>query len=117
MFGSINEAGERSTFRARYQKSSETVDAYVASLRELAATCNFGSFEDEAIRDQLQEHTFNDRVREKLVSKTHVLTDAMRIAREIESGAHTAREMRNRTVHASTNGDSDSPVHLTRQCF
>ena len=40
-----------------------------------------------AIRDQLQEHAASDRVREKLVSKTYYLKDAIPIAKEIESGA------------------------------
>ena len=50
LFVKINVAGEKSTFRARHQKHSEPVESYVASLRELASTCEFGAFEEEAIR-------------------------------------------------------------------
>ena len=101
LFGKINVAGERSTFRASHQKHSEPVESYVASLRELASTCEFGAFEEEAIRDQLQEHAASDHVREKLVSKTYSLKDAILIAKEIESGARNSLRNENRSDSTS----------------
>ena len=34
-------------------KNIQNLESYVASLRGLASTCEFGAFEEEAIRDQL----------------------------------------------------------------
>jgi len=65
---------ERYKFRQRYQGNGEPVQQYVASLSELAATCNFGILTDELIRDQLREKTFIPRIREWLQMEDDRLT-------------------------------------------
>ena len=44
---------ERFRFNKRDQLSGETVSEYVVALKDLARTCNFGAFLDQALRDRL----------------------------------------------------------------
>lgn len=81
---SVNVVVERHTFRKRAQRPQESIVQYIASLRELAATCEFANTED-MIRDQLVEHVANPRIREKLLLKDKLtLTDAITIATQVE---------------------------------
>ena len=57
----INVVAERYKFRQRAQRPGETAQDYVAVLRELAVTCNFGAMRDKMIRDQLVEKTISDK--------------------------------------------------------
>ena len=51
---------ERYVFNSRSQKPSESFDQFLAELLKLAATCQFGAFEDEMLPDPivtgLQDH-------------------------------------------------------------
>ena len=44
---------ERLRFRKRMQEFGESISTYLASLKQLAETCDFKAFLDEALRDQL----------------------------------------------------------------
>ena len=44
---------ERLKFRKRIQKPGENIAIYLAFLKQLAETCDFKAFLDEALRDQL----------------------------------------------------------------
>ena len=44
---------ERYKFRFREQRSDELIDNYLTALRELAKSCEFGTLEEEMIRDQI----------------------------------------------------------------
>jgi len=46
---------ERYKFRSRGQRADEPIDTYLTSLRELAKSCDFGTLEEEMIRDQIVE--------------------------------------------------------------
>ena len=46
------EMAERSKFFKRNQLEFESVTEYIAELRSLAKTCNFGAYLETAIRDQ-----------------------------------------------------------------
>ena len=85
---------ERHTFRKRAQGPHETVSQYVAALRELASTCDFGDKADEMLRDQLIEYVTNANIREKLLLEPNLTLDkAMTIATQIESAAAQAKCM------------------------
>ena len=61
---------ERYVFNTRNQKSDESLDAYIRSLKDLAGTCNFGGVREELIRDKivcgLKDNTLRKRLlREK----------------------------------------------------
>ena len=51
--GETNEIYERYQFNKRDQESGESIDSYVASLRTLAKTCNYGSLLDSLILDRI----------------------------------------------------------------
>ena len=51
--GETNETYERYKFNKRDQEQSETIDTYVASLRTLSKTCNYGEIEERLIRDKI----------------------------------------------------------------
>ncbi|XP_041351092.1 uncharacterized protein LOC121370058 [Gigantopelta aegis] len=74
--GEINEIYERYIFNQRNQKIGETFDAYYASLKYLAKTCNCGDLHDSLIRDRIvlgiQDNTTRKRLLQerKLTLKT-----------------------------------------------
>uniref|UniRef100_A0A8C1RTY5 Uncharacterized protein n=1 Tax=Cyprinus carpio TaxID=7962 RepID=A0A8C1RTY5_CYPCA len=90
----VNVVAERYRFRQRSQRAGETTDQYVAALRELAATCEFGAMEDEMIRDQLVEKTNSSRIRERLLLEVPLdLKKAVTVARQIETATAEAKAM------------------------
>ncbi|XP_046573846.1 uncharacterized protein K02A2.6-like [Haliotis rubra] len=54
--GETNETWERFNFNKRNQEHFESVDTYVATLRTLAKTCNYGTLEDSLIRDRMSSY-------------------------------------------------------------
>ena len=44
---------ERFRFYKRQQRQGESMADYIAELRRLATTCEFGAFLDDALRDKL----------------------------------------------------------------
>uniref|UniRef100_A0A5S6QCG5 RNA-directed DNA polymerase n=1 Tax=Trichuris muris TaxID=70415 RepID=A0A5S6QCG5_TRIMR len=87
----VNVCVERHRFRRRRQAQGETVDLYVADLKELAATCAFGALEEESIRDQLIEGTSSPAVRERLLSVDNLTLDkAILIAQQMETAKREA---------------------------
>ncbi|XP_075774672.1 uncharacterized protein LOC142826315 [Pelodiscus sinensis] len=81
-------------FHQREQKPGETIMQYVASLRSLIVTCDFGNMADEMIRDQLIEKTTMLRVRERLLLEPQLpLEKAITIATQIESAIAEAKIM------------------------
>ena len=50
--GETYEIYERYQFNKRVQESSKYIDSYVAALRTLSKTCNYGSLLDSFIHDR-----------------------------------------------------------------
>ena len=61
-----NKIYERYVFNSRSQKADESFDQFLTALRKVAATCEFGTFEDEMLRDRivtgLQDHGHRERL-------------------------------------------------------
>ena len=57
---------ERYVFNSRSQKADESFDQFLTALRKLAATCEFGTFEDQMLRDRvvtgLRDHGHGERL-------------------------------------------------------
>ena len=101
----INVVAERYKFRQRAQRPGETAQDYVAALRELAVTCNFGAMRDEMIRDQLVEKTTSDKIRENLFMEENLtLARAIQVATRIEEAMKGAKAV---TASASPTPTSD----------
>ncbi|PIK48057.1 hypothetical protein BSL78_15069 [Apostichopus japonicus] len=95
----VNVVAERFRFRKRAQLPGESVDNYIASLRQLTKYCEFNVFTDEMIRDQLVEKTTSSRIQERLLlEKDLTLGKAIDIARHVERAVREAREL-NTTTH------------------
>ncbi|XP_071835348.1 uncharacterized protein [Apostichopus japonicus] len=88
----VNVVAERYRFRQRGQHHGESIDNYVAILRQLSTNCNFADMNDEMIRDQIVEKTNLPRVRERLLmEKELTLVKAVNITRQIEDAIREAK--------------------------
>ena len=100
---------EPSVLRKRAQLQGESISEYVAALRDLATTCNFGNFLDDALCDQLIEKLHNSKIRERLLAEEKLdLTKAVKTAVRLESVIKDVKSMResmsaNGTQHSSVN--------------
>ncbi|KAH7944359.1 hypothetical protein HPB52_018621 [Rhipicephalus sanguineus] len=76
----------RLRFQERRQLPGEPVVDFIASLRSLAASCGFGAFENDMIRQQLFIGVASQNVRCRLLQKgsSITLSEALSIAREDE---------------------------------
>ena len=59
---------ERFVFYQRFQKQGESVSDFVAELRKLAFTCEFGDFLDQALRDRFVCGLNNSQTQRKLLT-------------------------------------------------
>lgn len=89
-------------FRQHHQLPGESVNQYVADLRGLANSCKFRELRDEMIRNQLIEHTNNNKIRETLLLQPDDLTLSKAIARafQVESAAECAATLTSQTKPA-----------------
>ena len=67
--GKTNIICERYKFNNRLQEQTETIDTYVTTLRVLAETCEFGTLEDDLIRDRLVCGVRDKGIRRKLLQE------------------------------------------------
>lgn len=99
----VNVVAERFKFRQRAQWPGENIDDYIASIRELASTCNFQGFHDEMLRDQLVEKTNSARLRERLLLEPNLqLNKAIQIAQHTEQAIRDAKSLSNPKFQSTT---------------
>lgn len=77
----LNVIAERFRFR-KGQEPSDDIDDYIATLRGLASTCNFGERADKKIRGQLVEKTLRRNFVNVYCWKAQVKT--ILLARQVE---------------------------------
>ena len=81
-----NVVAERYKFRSRAQKTDESIDTYLTSLRELVKSCDFGTLEEEMIRDQIVEKCSSRTLKQKLLQQDDLdLAKTIKIARSAET--------------------------------
>ena len=68
--GDLNVPYERFLFFKRDQLPEESFDGYLASLRTLASTCEFGDLEEDLIRDRIVCGLRDESVQRSLLQKT-----------------------------------------------
>ena len=57
---------ERATFNQRHQEEGETIESFIISLYSLAEHCQFGTLQEELIRDRIVVGLRDERLSEKL---------------------------------------------------
>lgn len=65
-----SELSERYKFRNRKQLSSENISDYVAVLKKMSKTCEFGAWLEESLRDQLVCGIKSETIRQRLFAET-----------------------------------------------
>ncbi|XP_057673038.1 uncharacterized protein LOC130904346 [Corythoichthys intestinalis] len=66
-----NFIAERYKFNTRNQREDESISEYMAKLRKLAATCKFGTFLDDALRDRFVCGVKSAELRDRLLNSSH----------------------------------------------
>ena len=107
----VNIPFERHMFRQLQRLPNETVDQFVASLRQKAASCGFANVE-EAIRDQVIEKGSSTHIRRKFLEKSGniALNEMQRIARAFEAVDLQMRSMEQEGNQERPNDDIEE-VH------
>ncbi|XP_064613329.1 uncharacterized protein K02A2.6-like [Liolophura sinensis] len=92
--GETNETYERYCFNRRDQETSEAVDSYVAVLRTLAKTCNYGQLEDSLIRDRIVVGIRDNNTRKRLLQDARLtLKSCIDVCRAHESASQQMKSM------------------------
>ncbi|XP_042142630.1 uncharacterized protein LOC121833419 isoform X2 [Ixodes scapularis] len=85
---------ERFRFNRRFQQEGETVAAFVVELKRLAASCDFGAFLDEALRDRFVAGLCDRGTQAELLKKSKLtFKNACDIARSIELVSQESRDL------------------------
>ena len=100
-----NKIYERYVFNSRSQKADESFEQFLTALRKLAATCEFGTFEDEMLRDRIVTDLRDHGHRERLLREsTLTLEKAIDICRTNEMAASQRHKM-----------EQSGTIHFTRE--
>ena len=90
-------------FHQRTQGSTESVQGFIADLRHLAITCDFGAFLDRALRDQFVFGLHSEQIRKTLLAEDGItLTRAVEIAQAKESAFRDAKALQGATNATAT---------------
>ncbi|XP_026046823.1 uncharacterized protein K02A2.6-like [Astatotilapia calliptera] len=101
---------ERFRFQKRNQKEGEAVSDYVVALRQLSATCDFGQYLDEALRDRFVSGLRSDAVQRKLLSeKDLTFPRACEIAVSMELASKNTMEFSGRQDPHHVNALTNAP--------
>ena len=85
---------QRYKFNSRFRQPGESVAAYVAELRAIAKTCDYGDTLEEMLRDRLVCGIGNDKIQEQLLSEPDLtLQRALELAQGIETAARNVKEL------------------------
>ena len=111
-----NETYERYKFNIRKQEKEEKVDEYVANLRQLTKTCNFGSLES-LIRDRVVLGIQDDNVRRRPLQENELtLTQAVQTIRAHETTSDQMRLMTQQETQSLLQRSADlNAVHDGRR--
>ena len=89
---------ERLKFRKRIQKPGENIATYLAFLKQLAETCDFKAFLDEALRDQLVCGLRSEAIQKHLLTEAQLdLKKALEISQAMEAATKQTMELRTRS--------------------
>ncbi|XP_063375179.1 uncharacterized protein LOC134662804 [Cydia amplana] len=111
-----NTTVERYNFFTRYQ-NEETLDQYVTSLNNLAATCDFGTLKDSLVKDMFIIGLKNEIIKEKLLQNQELqdVSEAVNIAKTIELSNKRSKKLSER--QESSNQVEAITKHTSRPKF
>ena len=96
---------QNAKFRSRAQRTDEPIDASLTSLRDLAKSCDFGTLEEEIIRDQIVEKCHSRTLKQKLLQQENLdLSKTMKIARSGETASQEALLL--------SSGTKENPIQI-----
>ena len=87
-----NFIAERCKFHGRNEKDNETRHEYIESLRKIAATCKFGTFLDEALRDRFVCGVKSSEFRDRLLNAAHTKDITLPFAVEMALSFEVTRD-------------------------
>ena len=101
----VNIPFERHQFRQAKQEESQTGDQFVTRLFQLSENCDFGTSQEEQIRDQLIDKCRSHDLRKKLLAVSDKLTlqKAIDIARSLEAAESQARSIESDSCSGNVN--------------
>jgi hypothetical protein len=106
--GEVNVTYERYVFNQRTQLPGETFDVFLADLRRLAKTCEYGGVEDSILRDRIVIGVHDDATRRKLLQRRKLeLADAIDVCK--------ASEVAMKQLKAMTTGDEVNTVKTSKR--
>jgi hypothetical protein len=120
--GEINVTYERYVFNQRTQSPGETFDVFLADLRRLAKSCEYGDVEDSILRDRIVVGVRDDATRRKLLQRRKLeLADAIDICKSSEVASKQLKAMTApdevNTVKMSIRSASQSQDNQVRRDF
>ena len=91
---------ERYKFYSRAQKSGESVNGFVAALKALAHTCEFGATLSEMLRDRFVMGLASEKIQQALLAETDLTYDkAVSMATAREAASKDVQAMASGSVH------------------
>ena len=100
---------ERFRFYKRQQRQGESMADYVAELRRLATTCEFGAFLDDALRDKFVCGLQKENIQRRLLAEADLeLKKALELAQGMEAAEKGSKEIQ-------ANPSADSQVNKVSQ--
>ena len=107
---------ERFRFYKRNQESGEKVADYLAELRRLAATCEFKTFLNEALRDKFVYGLNSEAVQRRLLVEAGLTLDkAFEMAQGMEAAAVDAKQFHTKTANTETDGTNVRKINTNSQ--
>ncbi len=98
--GEVNETYQSYLFHKRQQEPGESVDIYVAHLRKLIKTCNYGQLVDRLLKDQIVVGVKDEALRTKLLEiRDLTLRMCIDTCRAYEASQYHTKAMHTTTAH------------------
>ena len=108
--GELNELYERYTFNKRDQGPGESVDTYLAALRSLVKTCNYGSLEESLLRDRIVMGIRDNAARKRMLQDSRLtLKGAINLCH-----AHETTDMQMRAMASLPSSCTESEVNYVK---
>ncbi|KAI8506116.1 hypothetical protein Bbelb_164690 [Branchiostoma belcheri] len=103
-----NTVYERYKFNTCEQAQGEKIETYVARLRKLISTCDYGELKDEMLRDRIVLGIRDNKVRTRLLKKKNLtLQDALDECKTNETTSRQIKVIENgETVNYTSNGET-----------